>query len=70
MRSIISPLKEVFEETTFFWLVKNAQMQGPRNHEARGVLKRTPQQRKMRETPQMGVFHQAVNSFVQLAQTG
>jgi hypothetical protein len=45
-------------------LLKNAQMQGPRDLEAQGNINRsvlggcTPQRRRMREMQQMGVFQQ------------
>ena len=45
-------------------LLKNAQVQGPRNPEEGGVLRCTPQRRRMRETPQMGVFQRPARSVL------
>jgi hypothetical protein len=46
------------EKVIFLRLLKNAQMQGARDPEEWGVLGCTPQRRRMRATPQMGVFQQ------------
>jgi ADP-heptose:LPS heptosyltransferase len=44
-------------------LLKNVQIQGPRNPEERGVLVSTSQRRGMRETPEMGVFQQPARPY-------
>ena len=54
------------EKVLFRRLLKNAQMQGLRNPEERGVLGRTPQRRRMRETPQMGVYQRPISASVSL----
>jgi hypothetical protein len=49
---------QVSEKVNFHRLLKNAQMHGSQNPEECGVLGGTPQRRRMRGTPQMGIFEQ------------
>jgi hypothetical protein len=63
MEDVNNDLTVNMKKVVFRRLLKNDQMQGPRNPEAQRNINRsvlggcTPQRRRMMETQRMGVFH-------------